>query len=171
TNPKLRTVYRRSSTTSYSNSDDPTSIATSSQWQPLLGLTGDFKSGTRAEFRIERRVTERESRPLETSVSSVVTDRNTDVNASLSRSYTQGQKVVFLGKETTIKSSITWRLSGAYSLRSGETIQTRNGDTQAPQFEVKEDRLSLNAGGSYGFSDNVTGNVDLGFGQNRDLQK
>jgi hypothetical protein len=50
TNPKLRSVYRRSSTTLYSNSEEPTSIATSSQWQPLLGLTGDFKSGTRAEF-------------------------------------------------------------------------------------------------------------------------
>jgi Motility related/secretion protein len=171
TNPKLRSVYRRSSTTLYSNSADPTSIANSSQWQPLLGLTGDFKSGTRAEFRVERRVTERKSFPLETSVSSVVTDRNTDVNASLSRSYTQGQKIVFLGKESTIRSSVTWRLSGAYSLRSGETIQTRNSETLAPQFQVKEDRLSVNAGGSYGFSDNVTGNVDLGYSQNRDLQK
>jgi len=37
------------------------------------------------------------------------------------------------------------------------------------RYPVKEDRLSANATGSYGFSNNVTGNVTLGFGQNRDL--
>ena len=34
---------------------------------------------------------------------------------------------------------------------------------------MKNDRLSLNGTGSYGFSNNVTGNLVLGFGQDRDL--
>jgi hypothetical protein len=167
-NARLRTVYRRSRVSDFSNSETPTAISTSSQWQPLLGLTGDFKNGTRAEFRVERRVTERQTRVLGQSIN---TDRNTDVNLSLSRAYTRGQKVNFLGKETTVKSSVSLRMTGVYSRRSGETVQIVNGERRPPQYPVEEDRLSVSGGGSYGFSDNVTGNVDLGFGQTRDLQR
>jgi hypothetical protein len=167
TNPRLRTVYRRSRVTEYSNSESPTSLSTSSQWQPLLGLSGDFKNQTRAEFRIERRVTQTETRLLGQSVN---TDRYTDVNLNLSRSYSRGQKVNILGKETIVKSSVSLRLSTVYSRRSGETVQTINGVQRPPQYPVENDRLSVSTGGSYGFSDNVTGSVDLGFGQTRDLQ-
>ena len=33
------------------------------------------------------------------------------------------------------------------------------------------DRLSLNLNGQYGFSNNITGNLVLGFSQDRDLQR
>jgi ABC-type transport system involved in cytochrome bd biosynthesis fused ATPase/permease subunit len=141
----------------------PSSIATSSQWQPLLGLTGELKNQTRAEFKVERRVTVREDLNFG---SSTRTDRNTDINLSLNRSYSRGQKVKFLGKESTIKSSVQLGLTGVYSRVSGET---RKAGTSQDQLRVGQDRLSLNGTGSYSFSNNVTGSVVLGFGQNRDL--
>jgi hypothetical protein len=98
--------------------------------------------------------------------SSTRTDRNTDINLSLNRSYSRGQKVKFLGKESTIKSSVTLGLTGVYSRVSGETIK---GGTSQAQLRVDNDRLSLNGTGSYSFSNNVTGSVALGFGQTRDV--
>ena len=65
-----------------------------------------------------------------------------------------------------MRSSVNLGLTGVYSRQSGETIQAQ---IQKSQFPVKNDRLSLNGTGSYGFSNNVTGNLVLGFGQDRDL--
>ena len=59
-------------------------------------------------------------------------------------------------------------LSAVYSARQGETQTFTNGRSRNP---VHNDRLSVNANGSYGFSTNVTGNVVLGFGQERDLNR
>jgi hypothetical protein len=162
--PRLRTNYSRSRVTEYRiRESSPSSIATSSQWQPLLGLTGEFKNQTRAEFKVERRVTVREDFSYG---SSTRTDRNTDINLSLNRSYSRGQKVKFLGRESTIKSSVQLGLTGVYSRVSGETIKS---GSKAVQLPVDQDRLSLNGTGSYSFSNNVTGSVVLGFGQNRDI--
>jgi hypothetical protein len=141
----------------------PSSIATSSQWQPLIGLTGEFKNQTRAELKVERRVTVREDFAYG---SSTRTDRNTDINLSLNRSYSRGQKVKFLGRESTIKSSVQLGLTGVYSRVSGDT---RKAGSKGVQLPVDQDRLSLNGTGSYSFSNNVTGSVVLGFGQNRDV--
>jgi hypothetical protein len=162
-NPRLRTAYNRSQTVDYLSGDQKSRIATSSQWQPMLGLAGDLKNGTRVEMSVERRNTRTEAFQFG---SSVTNDRNTDVNLSVNRSYSQGQKVNFLGKETTVRSSVNLGLTAAYSRQSGETILTRS---QESQFQVRKDRLSVNGTGSYGFSNNVTGNVTLGFGQDRDL--
>ena len=74
--------------------------------------------------------------------------------------------VNFLGRESTVRSSVNLGLTAVYSRQSGETIQTQDQRTLLP---VKNDRLSLNGTGSYGFSSNVTGNLVLGFGQDRDL--
>ncbi len=165
-NPRLRTSYNRSQTTDYNYGRTVKSgIATTSQWQPMLGLTGDFKNGTRFDLSVERRNTKSESFQLGHSTQ---TDRNTDVNFSLNRSYTQGQKVSLLGKETTVRSSISLGFDAAYSLQSGETRQDQVSGVRNP---VKRDRLSTNVNGSYGFSSNVTGNLTLGFGQERDLQR
>ena len=165
-NPRLRTAFNRSQTIDYNYGRTVKSgIATTSQWQPMLGLTGDFKNNTRLEFSVERRNTKSESFQLGHSTQ---TDRNTDVNFSMDRSYTQGQKVSFLGKETTVRSSVSLGMDAAYSLQSGETRQDQVSGVRNP---LKKDRLSVNARGSYGFSTNVTGNVTLGFGQERDLQR
>jgi hypothetical protein len=165
TNPRLRTSYNRSRSTDFVNSSEPTGISTSSQWQPLLGVNGEFRNGTRAEFKIERRVTQREN--LQNG-RSVTTDRNTDVNLNLNRTYTKGQKVTVLGRETTIRQTVTLGLTAVYSRRSGETVQQ---GLVKPQLPIEEDRLSVNANGTYGFSQNVNGGVTLGFGQTRDLQR
>ena len=164
-NPRLRTSYNRSRSTDFVNSSDPTGVSTSSQWQPLIGVNGEFRNGTRAELKIERRVTQREN--LQNG-RSVATDRNTDVNLSLNRTYSKGQKVTVLGRETTIRQTVTLGLTAVYSRRSGETVQQ---GLARPQLIINEDRLSVNANGSYGFSQNVNGGITLGFGQTRDLDK
>ena len=162
-NPRLRTAYNRSQTVEYVSRNEKSRIATSSQWQPMLGLAGDLKNGTRLEMSVERRNTRTEALQFG---SSITNDRNTDVNLSVNRSYSQGQKVNFLGRESTVRSSVNLGLTAVYSRQSGETIQTQDQRTRLP---VKNDRLSLNGTGSYGFSSNVTGNLVLGFGQDRDL--
>ncbi|HEY2955013.1 MAG TPA: cell surface protein SprA [Candidatus Eisenbacteria bacterium] len=162
--PRLRTAYSRSRETQYRiRESSPSSIATSSQWQPLLSLTGDFKNQTRAEFKVERRV--RVAQNLEFG-RSTRTDRNTDINLSLNRSYSRGQKVKVLGRESTIRSTVQLGLTAVYSRTSGET---RTAGGRRGQLPVDQDRLSLNASSSYSFSSNVTGSMQLGFGQTRDL--
>jgi hypothetical protein len=164
TNPLLRTSYSRSQTVDFANNSAlATNIATSSEWRPLIGLTGDLKNGTRTEFRLERRVTQSENRLLG---QSLTTERNTDVNLSVSRSYSQGQKVNFLGKETTVRTNISMGATAVYSRSSGDTRQAGG----PPQNPTDNDRIQINAQGSYGFSTNVTGNLELGFLQDRNLQ-
>jgi motility/secretion related protein SprA len=163
--PKMRSAFSRTRTTEYSNSETPTNISTSREWRPLLSLNGDFRNGTRAEFRVQHRATEAVYRQAG---SSVTTDVNTDIDLNLSRAYTKGQKVTFLGKQSTVKTNINLGLTAAYSRRKSETRQE---GYDRPINPVAEDRLNVNARGSYGFSSNVTGNAELGFSQNRDLQK
>jgi hypothetical protein len=165
TAPRLRTAYSRSQSSDYNNSSTPTSVSTNSDWRPFMGLNGDFKNGARMDLTVNRRVTQNEQFQLG---HQVTTERNTDLDFSLNRAYSQGQKVNILGKQSTVKTSINVGLSIAYTVRSRETVVP--GDPRnSVRYPVKEDRLSANATGSYGFSNNVTGNVTLGFGQNRDL--
>jgi motility/secretion related protein SprA len=164
TNPRLKTNYIRTQTVDFANNSPvATSIITSGEWRPLLSLIGDFKSGWRSDLRLERRATRNENRLIG---QSVTTERYTDVTLSLNRSYSQGQKVNFMGKETTVKSSVTMGLTANYSRQSGETRQAG----QQPSNPTETDKLQANANGSYGFSNNVTGNLEVGFAQNRNLQ-
>jgi len=164
-NPILRTSYSRSVQSDYlGGSEQPVNRLTSSQWQPMLGLSGMLRNQTRAELKIDRRVAERENFRLNSSVS---IDRNTDINLNLSRSYTRGQKVVMLGRESTVRSSVNLTLAMAYSKQSSEN---RVGPRRLVQNPRNNDRLSVNFNGSYSFSSNVTGNLGLGFGQNRNLE-
>lgn len=169
-NPQLRTSYDRARTTDYlNNSSTPSVISTSGDWRPLLGVSGELKNGTRTDLQIERRVTQDENHTLGNSLK---TTRNTNLRFSLSRSYTQGQKVNFLGKESTVKSTVGLGLNATYSRNSGEIrIFNRAGRESGRQSPFEDDRLAVNGTGSYGFSSNVTGNVLLGFGQDRDLQR
>ena len=165
-NPTLRTSYTRSVQTDFLGiSTIPTGRSISSQWSPLVSVSGTFKNQTRAELRIERRVSERENFQL---VNSITTSRNTDVNLNLSRAYSKGQKISVLGRESTVRSNVNLSLAMVYSKESGETRQA--GYSQ-PQLPVDRDRLSLTGNGSYSFSNNVTGNLTLGYGLNRDIQR
>lgn len=164
-NPRLRSAYSRSVTVDYVNSPRPTGKSSVSEFRPLLGLSGDLKNGTRAELRVQHRASETEYTQVGRTIT---TDANTDIDMSLSRSYTKGQKVNILGRESTVKTSVNLGMTAAYSRRNSETRQE---NVAEPFNPVLEDRLSVSGRGSYGFSNNVTGNVELGFSQNRDLQR
>ena len=171
-NPQLRTTYARSVTTDFANNHaTATGRSSSTDWRPLIGINGSFKSGARAEVKVERRITETENLLVG---HSITTTRLTTTYFSYSRSYSQGQKVNFLGKQKTVSSSVSFGVTGQYETHSGETVsyadETRDHPTGV-RFPVSEDRLSLNGNGSYSFSTNVTGNVSLGYGQNNDRQK
>jgi len=162
--PHLRTGFNRSTETDYQGTDNEhISSATSTTWSPLIGIDGTTKNGTRAEFKIETRSSTREDLLNGLSVSQ---DHNTNISLNLTRTYTQGQKMVFLGKTTTLHSTVTLGLTGSYTRRTGGT--TRAGDSRI-YFPIGQDRLDLNGNGSYAFSNNVTGNATLGFGQTRNL--
>ena len=169
-NPQLRTSYNRNRQTLFQNSAvNPTSISTASQWQPLLSLRGALKNGANLELGVERRNTQRENFQLGHSVQ---TDRQTTVNLSLNRSYSQGQKATVLGKTTTVRSQVNMGVSANYEKRSGETrILDQSRTRSGVRNPTSEDRLSVQGNGSYGFSTNVTGTATLGFQQNRDLQR
>ncbi|MBI1799938.1 MAG: cell surface protein SprA [Candidatus Eisenbacteria bacterium] len=162
--PRLRSNYSRSTQSEFEGvTNNRLSVATGSQWQPLIGVDGALRNGTRAELKVNLRSSKREDLQLERSVTQ---DQDTDFTFNLNRTYTQGQKVKILGRESTVRSTVTLGLSTIYSRRDGDT--RRAGDTR-PVLPIHEDRLSLNGSGSYAFSTNVTGNVLLGFGQTRDL--
>ena len=171
-NPLLRSTYGRSVTTEFANNRlTATGRSSSSDWRPLIGLTGSLKSGTRIEFKTERRITETENLLVG---HSVTTTRLTTTHFSVNRSYLRGQKVNLLGKQKTVNSTISVGLTGQYEARSGRTVSYADATRARPtgvRFPVLEDRLSLNGTGSYSFSTNVTGNLSLGYGQNNDRQK
>ncbi len=169
-NPQLRTAYNRNTQTLFQNDAvTPTNVSTASQWQPLLGLRGALKNGSNLELSIERRNTQRENFQLGHSITN---DRQTTVNFSLNRSYTQGQKLSLLGKTSTVRSSINMGVSATYDKRSGETTIFGSADqTGGVRNPTSNDRLSVQGNGSYGFSNNVTGTATLGFSQDRDLQR
>jgi hypothetical protein len=129
-------------------------------FRPLFGISGDLRNGMRLELSTDHRHSDREQLQLG---SSLQQDINTDVDLSLTRSYSQGQKITFLGRETTVRSSVSIGITGRYERQTGrirQLTQIRN--------PVSRDRLSVNANGTYGFSNNVSGNATLGFSQDRD---
>jgi hypothetical protein len=171
TSPQLRSAYGRSVITIFANNrSDPTSRSATSEWRPLLGMSGSLKNRTRAELRIERRNTESEDLLIGHSIK---VTRLTTATFSLNRSYSQGQKVNLLGKQKTVSSTITMGLTGQYEMQSGETVSYADATRAHPlqtKYPTKDDRLTLNATGSYAFSSNATGNVALGFMQDNNRQ-
>jgi hypothetical protein len=160
--PQLKTTFDHTVTEEYaSGSSRKTGISESTELRPLLSVTGELKNQTRVDLRVDTRNSTRENRLLG---SSTDFDRSVEGKLDLSRQYSQGQKVQFLGKETTVRSSITLGLSAVYSRLNRGTLL--NGNEIQPQ---KESRLSLTGTGSYGFSDNVYGNAQIGFSQVRNI--
>ena len=160
-NPQLRTALNRQVSTEYSNGRvSKSGVTTLTQYRPLLSVSGELPNGMRLELGSEHRHSDRELLQLG---SSLQQDINTNMNLNLSRSYTQGQKLNFLGKESTVRSSITIGINSQYERQTGRIVQ--QGVVRNP---VRRDRLSINTTGSYGFSGNVSGNATLGFSQDRD---
>jgi hypothetical protein len=98
----------------------------------------------------------------------VTTDNNSDVNLTLSRSYSQGQEITFLGKSRTVRSSGSLQLATVYSHHTGQTLVSY---TTVASRQIDESRLSVTGTGSYGFSSTVTGSAVLGFSQNKDKMR
>ena len=161
--PQLRTAYARSYSVDYQNSRSLRSgNSRSDDFRPLFSVKGRFKNGTDADLRFERRSSVRESFQLG---SSVAKDQTTNVNFSLMRSYSQGQKVNLLGKTSTVKTSVNLQLTTVYERQKGG-IKIGNDENLANP--VDRTRLSVNGTGSYGFSTNVTGDLSLGFSHFRE---
>ena len=163
--PSLRTGWSWSRTWEYQGDRKrSTSESSTHDLRPLLSMRGSLKNGTTADLGVNVRSTHREVTLVGKSTQ---TDRNTDVNFTLSRSYTQGQKVNLLGKTSTVRSSVNLSLATVYSKRQGETRIANVG----VQNQVDESRLSVTGKGSYGFSSNVTGSAVLGYSGTSDLLK
>ena len=96
-NPRLRTSFNRTQTVSYANGRSartrPAARAASSSSR--CSDCRGFTNGTRIELSIEHRNTETEVLQLGRSLTF---DRNTDINFSINRQYSQGQKLSFMGK-------------------------------------------------------------------------
>lgn len=164
--PQLRTGWSWSRSWEYQG-DRSHQISQSSthDLRPLVSMRGNLRNGTTADLGINMRSTYREVTQLGKSTQR---DRNTDVNFTLSRSYTQGQKVSMLGKTSTVRSSVNLSLATVFSRRQGETVIYGVG----AQNQVDETRLSVTGKGSYGFSSNITGSAVLGYsGSNNHLQQ
>jgi hypothetical protein len=162
--PRLRSAFNRSVATDYNNGRaTKSSVSRSVQFRPLLELSGELRNGMRIQLSTEHRHTDRELFQLG---SSLQQENNTDVDLSLNRSYSQGQRITFFGRESTVRSSITLGITGRFARRTGRIIQ--DGIARSP---TNTDQLSLNANGTYGFSNNVSGNAVLGFSQDRDNQR
>ena len=161
--PQLRTAYARSSSVDYQNSRSLISgTSVSDDFRPLFSIRGRLRNGTDADFRLERRSSVRESFQLG---ESKATDQTTDINFTLTRSYTQGQKVQFLGRSSTVKTNVNLSLTTVYSRQKGG-VQVAGFDQLANPID--RTRLSVNGTGSYGFSSNVTGDLSLGFSHFRE---
>ncbi len=160
-NPSIRTAWSVSKTFDYQvRRDSLTGESRTSDFHPLLALRGSFKNGIQADLGVNRRSTERLVHQYGTSSQ---VENNSDVNFTLSRSYSQGQKVTFLGKTSTVRSSVSLQLATVYSHTKGETRYANNAGAAQKRDET---RLSVTSTGSYGFSSNVTGSAVLGFNYN-----
>lgn len=156
--PALRTGWSWSRSWDYQGDRSVvTSQSSTHDLRPLLSLRGSLKNGTTADLGVNMRSSYREVTLVGKSTQR---DKNTDVNFTLSRSYSQGQKVNLFGKTSTVRSSVNLSLATVYSRRQGET--TIAGSSQLLN-QVDETRLSVTGKGSYGFSTNVTGNAVLGY--------
>ena len=160
---QLRTAYARNTSVDYQNSRTVrTGNSRSDEFRPLFSIRGRLKNGTDADLRLERRSSVRESFQLG---SSRQTDNTTNVNFSLSRSYTQGQRVNLLGRTSTVKTSVNLQLTTAYERQKGGVRINNDPNLANP---VDRTRLSMNGTGSYGFSSNITGDLALGFSHLRE---
>jgi hypothetical protein len=149
------------------------SRTTSTNWQPLLSLTGTAKSGLQttvaAEYisSLRQDFTNSLGQP---SLGSVETRQsNMTVRADLTKTLNPGSTFKFLGVfGTNLKSSLTLAWRNSYNKRSGGTTipgQTRIGG------EINNDRIDSAISGTYSFSRQVNGTVGLGFNQYRDFTR
>jgi hypothetical protein len=150
-----------------------TSRTYSTNWQPLLSLTGTAKSGLQTTVAAEYISSLRQdfSNSLgQPSLGSVDTKTsNTTVRADLTKTLNPGSTFKFLGVfGTNLKSTLTLAWRSSYNKRTGGTTipgQTRIGG------EINNDRIDSSISGTYSFSRQVNGTIGLGFNQYRDFTR
>jgi hypothetical protein len=161
--PSLRTSWVHSSSAEYRGSRTiRTGHSTSNDFHPLLSVRGSLRNGSQADLSVNTKSSVREVSQFGTSTT---TDNSTDVNFTLSRSYTAGQKIKVLGKTKTVRSSGSLQLATVYSHRTGRTVVAGSRSATRP---IDDTRLSVTGTGNYGFSNSVTGSAVLGFSQSND---
>ena len=161
--PSIRTSWVHSVSADYRGTTSTrTGKSSSNDFHPLLAMRGSLKNGTTADLSINSRNTIREVSQFGTSTT---TDNNMDMNFTVSRSYSAGQKINFLGKTKTVRSSGSLQLATVYSHHTGQTIVPNSTSATRP---VNDTRMSMTGTGNYGFSSNVTGSAVLGFTQSHD---
>jgi hypothetical protein len=150
-----------------------TSRTFSTNWQPLLSLTGTAKSGLQTTVAAEYVSSLRQdfSNSLgQPSLGSVDTkSTNMTVRADLTKTLNPGSTFKFFGIfGTNLKSSLTLAWRSSYNKRTGGTTipgQPRIGG------EINNDRIDSSISGTYSFSRQVNGTVGLGFNQYRDFTR
>lgn len=163
---QIRTAWSTSYSTIYQGSRTlKTQDSRTNDLHPLLSLRGTLRGGTTADLSMNVRNTL--SKVYQFGTSQQI-DNNTDVNLTLSRQYTQGQKVSFLGKTSTVRSNVSLQLATVYSHHKAETRTAFGG---LPQSPTDEHRLSVTGTGTYGFSSSVTGSAVLGYSNINDTAR
>jgi hypothetical protein len=150
-----------------------TSRTNSTNWQPLLSLTGTAKSGLQTTLAAEYISSLRQdfSNSLGQPILGSVDTRqsNMTVRADLTKTLNPGSTFKFLGLfGSNLKSSLTLAWRSSYNKRTGGTTipgQTRVGG------EINNDRIDSSISGTYSFSRQVNGTVGLGFNQYRDFTR
>lgn len=161
--PGLRTSWVHSLSSDYrGTTDNRVGRSTSDDFHPLLSFRGAMRNGAQADLSVNKRNTVREVTQFGTSTTY---DDNTDINFTLSRNYSAGQKISVLGKTKTVRSSGSLQLATVYSHHTGRTIVANSRSATRP---IDDTRMSVTGTGNYGFSSAVTGSAVLGFSQSRD---
>lgn len=161
--PTLRTSWVHSTTADYRGTrDHRTGRSSTNDFHPLLSVRGSLRNGAQADLSVNVRNTLREMSQFGTSTT---TDNNTDLNFTLSKNYTAGQKIKVLGKTKTVRSSGSLQLATVYSHHTGHTEVAGSRATTRP---IDDTRMSVTGTGNYGFSNSVTGSAVLGFSQQHD---
>jgi hypothetical protein len=147
----------------------------STNWQPLLSLTGTTKGGLQtvlaAEYSSSLREDFRNTRSFGgTAAGSANTSTtNLTVRAEASKTLSPGNKFSFFGLfGSSLKSTLTLALRSSYNRRTGGTTvpgQARVGG------EIRNDRIDVSLSSTYNFSRNVAGTIGLGFNQYRDFTR
>ncbi len=136
-------------------------VVSRSDWQPLLNVTASWKNGMRTSYTSSFSTIETESYVGSGYMSTSRTSRHS-FSFQKTLDATKGISLPFASsKKFKLKSSVNLGVVVQYSSASS---------TIPPQVSEKTDDLSVTSTATYSFSTNLSGSLNFGFTQNRDLQ-
>jgi hypothetical protein len=150
----------------------PISVRTTTKnWQPVLSLSGTTKSGVQVALAGDYSSSLREdySNAIFTGAPSQTQQANTTIRGSISRTYSPGSTLSFLGLfGSTLRSTVTLNLTTSYNRRTGGTIVP---GVKNVGGRVDQSRFEIQGTGSYAMSRNITLSTGLGFNQFNDYTR